>query len=282
MTCEYINLDEWILSGGGMQGDSYFHKSDDGVMLKLFAPHLPLNLVEEEYLVTRNIYEAGIPCINPLSVVTDGQRYGMIIPRVKNKISFCTAVGRDPECLDDMASRLAAIGLMLHSSQADRTKFKSVLTIYREFLNASKSDDREFLNACDRILTDMEKNDESYTYLHGDFHFGNVITDGMRDYIIDLGAFSYGNPMFDLSMFYLVTHLLPPGAMQSMYHITEDDALDFWNAFKVHYYKTNVPSDEELEKLYAPFLLLRTLSFERDTGADEYVLKYRRRFMDAL
>lgn len=66
----------------------------------------------------------------------------------------------------------AGIGHMLHSTAADTTKFRSTLSIY-------------------------------------------------RDYMIDLGAFSYGNPLFDLSLFHIVTHLLPPGFTEHIYHITE-------------------------------------------------------------
>lgn len=284
MGVESVNLDEWVLSGGGAQGDSYFNKSDDSVMLKLFAPHLPLSLVEGEFSVSSDIFDAGLPCIKPVSVVTDGTRYGMIVPRLKNKISFCTAVGRNPECLDDMAGRLSRIGRLLHTTPADRTKFRSALSMYRDFLNASKSDDKAFLGACDGILAEMEHNDSSCTFLHGDFHYGNMITDGVRDYMIDLGAFAYGNPLFDLSLFYIVTHLLPDGFTGHIYHITEKQALDFWDAFKKHYFKycDCIPSDDVLEKQFAPYMLLRTLSFERDMGIDGYLLNYRKRFLSAL
>ena len=117
---------------------------------------------------------------------------------------------------------------MLHSTAADTTKFRSTLSIYRDFFTASRSDDRVFMDACDRILTEMEQNDDRSTYLHGDFHFGNMITDGNRDYMIDLGAFSYGNPLFDLSLFHIVTHLLPSGFTEHIYHITEKNFFPFY------------------------------------------------------
>lgn len=280
-----INLDEWVQSGAGAQGNSYFHTENDSIMLKLFAPHLPLSLIEEEFTASTNIFDAGFPCVKPHCVVTDGTRYGMIFPRVKNKVSYCTAVSRDPGRLDEMAARLAGIGRMLHTTPADKSRFKPVLGIYRKFLEDSKSDDKVFLDTCERILREMEHDDSPDTCLHGDFHYGNVIFDGKKDYMIDLGAFSYGNPMFDLSLFYIVTHLLPPGFTGMIYHITESQALDFWNAFKLHYFQAGpdgVPSDEILEKQYAPYMLLRTLSFERDMGVDEHLLNYRRRFMTLL
>lgn len=285
-----INLTDWVLNGGGAQGESYFHKRDDSVLLKLFSPHLPSRLAWDEFEAAVNIHSAGLPCIKPDGVVTDGQRFGLIIPRIRNKKSFCRAVGEDPDCLDDMARRLAAIGRYLHTTPANKENFRPALAIYRELWKLSRNPDKAYLAACDGILSDMEKNDISGTYLHGDFHFGNVITDGEHDYIIDLGAFSYGNPLFDLSMFYFSTHFMPPGATESVYHISEEEALDFWNAFKRYYYGnisgcdktvagTYVPTDAELERQFAPYLLLRTLSFERDMGLDAFQIEYCRRFL---
>lgn len=290
MEPKYINLDDWVLSGGGAQGDSYFHKDDDGILLKLFSSHLPFSLVEEELVVTNDIHNAGLPCIKPLEIVTAGQRFGLIIPRIKNKVSFCTAVGKNPACLDDMAKRLAKVGRLLHTAVADTAKFRSVLSIYRNLWKMSKNPDKTYLAACDRILSGMEGNDTSCTYLHGDFHFGNLITDGEHDYMIDLGAFAYGNPLFDLSMFYFSTHLMPPGAIEKIYHITDTQALEFWNAFKKYYYggipggdagaaSGLIPDDAALERQFAPYLLLRTLSFERDMGLDTFQLDYCRRFL---
>lgn len=278
MVPELINPDDWILSGGGAQGDSYFHRSDEGVMLKLFAPHLSQSLVEEEFSIIRRVSDAGFPCIMPKSVVTDGHRYGLVIPRIKNKKSFCTAVGEDPSCLDDMARRFAGWGRSLHTTEADTSVFGSAISLYRGLLTDSKSDDKEYLAACDRILTDMEQHDRPCTCLHGDFHFGNVITDGERDFLIDLGAFTYGNPLFDLSMFYFSTHFMPQGATEKVYHITDAQALAFWNAFKKYYYGCDVP-DAVLERQYAPYLLLRTLSFERDMGRDAFQIGYCRQFL---
>ena len=301
MEPKHINLDDWVLSGGGAQGESYFHKRDDGVLLKLLSPHLPLSLAEEEFFAAKDIYDAGFPCIKPLEVVTDGQRFGLIIPRIRNKVSFCTAVGKDPACLDDMARRLAKAGRLLHTTVADKTKFKSVLSVYRDLWRASRNPDKAYLAACDRILSDMERDDVSCTYLHGDFHFGNMITDGERDYMIDLGAFAYGNPLFDLSMFYFSTHLMPPGATEKVYHITDAQALEFWNAFKKYYYggipggdagatpgripddactaPGPIPDDADLERQFGPYLLLRTLLFESYIGLDSFQLDYCRRFL---
>ena len=54
-------------------------------------------------------------------------------------------------------------------------------------------------------LNDAERNIRAClpspkTCLHGDFHIGNIITNGEKDYWIDLGDFAYGAPDFQTIM----------------------------------------------------------------------------------
>ncbi len=37
-----ISLDDYVLSGGGFNGESYDHKTDPSVMLKLYFPGLSM------------------------------------------------------------------------------------------------------------------------------------------------------------------------------------------------------------------------------------------------
>ena len=81
---------------------------------------------------------------------------------------------------------------------------------------------------------------EAITCLHGDMHIGNVITDGMRDYWIDLGDFAYGNPLFLPEADYL--HLLyaydyPTFTFNRAYYPGEP-----YIAYDVNYYLPQLPA----------------------------------------
>ena len=59
-----ISLDDYILFGGGANGESYDLKSDPSVMLKLYFPgkiQQPL----DEMLLARKVYALGIPTPEP-------------------------------------------------------------------------------------------------------------------------------------------------------------------------------------------------------------------------
>ena len=82
-----ISLDDYVLTGGGFNGESYDHKTDPDVMLKLYFPgkiRQPL----DEMLMARKVYDLGIPSPEPGDyVVTEDGRYGIRFRRIPGKVS---------------------------------------------------------------------------------------------------------------------------------------------------------------------------------------------------
>ncbi len=87
-----INLDDYVLSGGGANGESYDHRTDPSVMLKLYFPgkiQQPL----DEVTLARKVYALGIPSPEPGDyVVTEDGRYGIRFRRVVGKKSYARAI----------------------------------------------------------------------------------------------------------------------------------------------------------------------------------------------
>ena len=69
-----ISLDDYVLSGGGANGESYDHRTDPGVMLKLYFPG-KIQQPYDEMMMARKVYALGIPTPKPADyVVTEPQR----------------------------------------------------------------------------------------------------------------------------------------------------------------------------------------------------------------
>ncbi|MBR3989375.1 MAG: hypothetical protein IKI85_02365, partial [Bacteroidales bacterium] len=71
-----INLEDYIHSGEGANGESFDHRTDPSIMMKLYNPgkiQQPL----DEMLMARKVYKLGIPTPEPGDYVTDGVRYGI-------------------------------------------------------------------------------------------------------------------------------------------------------------------------------------------------------------
>jgi len=281
MEPKQIDLNEWILTGEGNQGKSFINKENDDIVLKLFAPVVPKDVVYQEFAQTKSIMAAGVKCPPAYEFVKSDDSYGVIFKRVKNKKSFCRAIADDPSVLPNLAKRLADMGKDLHSKSAEGTPFTSGLDTFYAMVDKSTTADDD-LKALITKNYNIVKKVETKTLVHGDYHFGNAITDGETDYFIDLGSMAYGNPDFDNSLLFMIAKYAPEERIMRDHHISKADGLLFWDEYKKAYYGENAPSDEEFEKRFAPYILLRTIFAEFFIGPADDLMQMRGYIVDIL
>ena len=265
MDIRQISLDDWVLSGGGAQGESYNHKTDSTKLLKLFSEQINRDEIVGEVEISRIASENGVPCPKPGELVQVGNRLGIIFQRILNKKSFCSAIAANPDCLPDMARRLAGMARKLHATPATDNRIPCQTDFFARLLDRltyiQGSMRQELENALDIAIKQ-----ETHTLLHGDFHYGNVITDGQNDYFIDLGAFCYGNPHFDTTMLYFTAFFADEERRVQDFHINGETTRRFWEYYKPAYFGPDAKSDKELCHEMQPYFLLRTLFFDNALG----------------
>ena len=129
-----ISLDDYTLFGGGANGESYDHKTNPSLMLKLYLPgkiQQPL----DEMMMARKVYDLGIPTPEPGDyVVTEDGRYGIRFRRITGKKSYSRATGDNPQLVGQYAQEFAQMCLKLHSIHVDTTQFESVKDRYYRLL----------------------------------------------------------------------------------------------------------------------------------------------------
>lgn len=256
-----ISLDDYIHSGEGANGESYDHRSDPTVMLKLYFPgkiQQPL----DEMLVARKVWEAGIPTPEPGEyVVTEDGRYGIRFRRVVGKKSYSRATGDNPELVGKYASEFAQMCLQLHSTKVDTSQFENVKDRYFRLLKENPFFTSEEKDKLGRFIADTPDSD---TAIHGDLQFSNAIFSPEGRYFIDLGDFCYGNPLFDLGMVYLTCCLSSEDFILPTFHMHKSTSIKFWEAFAPAYFGADRPLSD-IEEEIRPFAGLKTLIVERDT-----------------
>lgn len=256
-----IDLADYVRAGEGANGESYNHRSDPDVMLKLYHPgkvQQPL----DEMRIARSVFEAGIPTPEPGDYVTDGERFGIRFRRIRDKVSYARAVGDHPELVDRYAGEFAEMCRKLHATHVDTTVFESVKARYLRQLGNNPFFSSVEKDLLARFISDAPDTD---TAIHGDLQFGNVIFSGDRRYFIDLGDFCYGYPLFDVGMVYSTAYLSDPAFVREAFHMEPETAVRFWQAFAPVYFGTDRPL-RDIEAEVRPFAGLKTLIIERDTG----------------
>lgn len=259
-----IDLDDWVLAGGGALGVTYFHRSDPELMLKFALKDMQLSEMEQEIDVARSLYDLGLPTPEPGCVVTDGERYGTVYHRIANKISYARYLGEHPDEYDSVASEFASIARLLHSTRADNGRVRNVKDVFRKAILANPVRDNITLQKGIRLLDSMP---DGCTAIHGDLHFGNIIKADGKSYLIDIANFSYGHPYFDLAMTFAVRNMQDanPGYFSEMFHCTPEDGVRFWDSFVKHYFGPGIDG-HAVRQMLMPFLALRMLCMETETG----------------
>jgi uncharacterized protein (TIGR02172 family) len=256
-----ISLDDYVLSGGGANGESYDHKTDPGIMLKLYFPgkiEQPL----DEMKMARKVFELGIPSPEPGDyVVTEDGRYGIRFRRILGKKSFSRATGDNPERVGEYAEQFAQMCLNLHNVHVDTTQFECVKDRYYRLLTENPFFTTREKDRIGKFIADAPDTD---TAIHGDLQYSNAIFTGQNRYFIDLGDFCYGYKMFDLGMVYLCCCLSQPDFIQETFHMPKSLAIKFWQNFAPAYFGKDRPL-KDIEEEILPYAGLKTLIIERDT-----------------
>ena len=256
-----ISLDDYILTGGGFNGESYDHKTDPNVMLKLYFPG-KIQQPFDEMTLAKKVFAAGIPSPEPGDyVVTEDGRYGIRFRRIPNKMSYSRAVGDHPEDVERYAKEFAEMCLQLHSTHVDTTQFENVKERYLRLLA-----DNPFFTADEKtkIAKFIASVPDTDTAIHGDLQFGNAVFNETGRYFIDLGDFCYGHPYFDVAMLYLCCILDGEPYISKYFHMDKPTAVKFWEAFAPVYFGKNRPI-KDIEAEIRPFAGLKTLIIERDS-----------------
>ncbi|MBQ8461730.1 MAG: phosphotransferase [Bacteroidales bacterium] len=256
-----ISLNDYVLSGGGANGESYDHKTDPSVMLKLYFPgkiQQPL----DEMLLARKVYAAGIPTPEPGEyVVTEDGRYGIRFKRILGKKSYARAIGDNPDNVQQYAQDFAQMCIKLHQVHIDTAEFENVKERYYRLLEENPFFTKAEKDKIAKFISDVPDED---TAVHGDLQFGNAIFVGNERYFIDLGDFCYGNHLFDVAMVYLCSCISEEAFIQEAFHMPKSVSCRFWDYFVPAYFGPGV-SVKEASELLDPYAGLKTLIIERDT-----------------
>ena len=255
-----IDLKDYVHSGEGANGESFNHRTNPDIMMKLYNPgkvQQPL----DEMLMARKVYELGIPTPEPGEYVTDGVRYGIRFRRISGKVSYSRATADNPEKVEKYASEFARMCLQLHKVHVDPADFENVKDRYYRLLEENPNFTSAQKDAIGKFIADAPDTD---TAIHGDLQYSNAIFAGDKRYFIDLGDFSWGNHLFDVAMVYLCCYLSDPAFILETYHLQKPLAMKFWDCFAPVYFGSGVPL-KDIEEMIMPYAGLKTLIIERDT-----------------
>ncbi|MBQ0016605.1 MAG: phosphotransferase [Bacteroidales bacterium] len=257
MEARKINLQEWEMFGDGATSDSYNHRTNPDVMLKLFHAGYPEANVEIEFQRTQVVYDMGIRSPKAIELVTADGLLGIIYQRIQNKKSFNRIIADDHSQLENVITRFANMTKLMHGTPC----LDPIIPNYKQFyLDALKLNTYIPESQKPTVANYIFSMPNERYCIHGDLHAGNVISNPDGDFFIDLGSFTSGTPYIDLSMYYFVTHS-EDKFVENIHHNDHKTLMQCWDVFRRVYFGSNV-TEQQVEDVLMPFLAVRSISLE--------------------
>ena len=229
-----ITLDSWVKAGEGGNGITYENPAEPDLLLKVNSGSLNnLDSIRQEFDLSREVAALGLPTPAMHEIVRVGEDYGILMERIQNKKSLFRICHDQPERIDEMAKLFCSLFKQLVATPCNTAFFPSRKQTALEGLEKSS-----FMCRKDKaLLRDFIGSlPETTGCVHGDFQPGNVILSEGKPYWIDLGRFSWGDPMFDLGHLYLSCVVYSKMKQtQDIFHLNHEQLLYFWDCFAKEY-----------------------------------------------
>lgn len=253
---KHIDISGYEEFGGGFMSKT-FNSPDGDSMVKVYGPRVPKWMVANEKVTARAVMVFGIPTPLVGSLYEDGENTVLDFERIEGKKSFSRIISEQPERLEEMTVKFAQMCRALHSTECDTSIFPDKTIFYKRAVLGCYEISEELKN---KTLSFIDSVPKTTTCLHGDMQLSNVITTGKEDMWIDLADFSYGNPLFDIGMWYFLAKLNEEPRQMDIFHMTHKQLSDCWDIFVREYFDAKTPETAaEVESKVIKFAALHMI-----------------------
>lgn len=256
-----ISTENAELLGAGANGRVY--RLDPERIVKVYnSVSNPPEKIRREQESARQAFVHGIPSAIPFDIVRVGDELGMIYELI-NARTLGSIVHGEPHKLEKYALEMSALMKKLHSTQMDNGKMPDARLTLRLWADIASKSDYYSKDDIRKVYELIDSIPARNTFIHGDFHPGNIMVSDGELILIDMGDASVGHPVIDLLGTYQLMSLTPKknaGAAMRYLGMTAEESVRMWDIFIRDYFGTdNNDKIMQLEESMKSFSLIRTL-----------------------
>ena len=248
--------------GKGKNGGVY--RLDGETIVKLYpADSLGAREVEQEKRNAEAAFALGVPTPRVYDIVRSGEQIGIIFESVEAP-SLREVVANQPERTESLIAKAANLLKRLHSIQVPTGSFPDMATTYRQRvagLSAYLTEDE--IHLLERMIDSIPVR---HTYVHGDYHRGNLMVQGDELVLIDMADSSTGHPLYDvLGVYMLGIDLVNKFSAQMVKRLIgwePGTVRKVWEIFRKVYFETrDAQKLAQIDAMLAAYSWLRHLTF---------------------
>lgn len=243
----------------GKGGNGAVYRLDDETIVKVyFGKRNSPEKIRQNRETTRSAFVQGIPTMIAFDMVRVGENYGVVYEMI-NARSFSQEIAANPDKTDEFGHMIADMALKLH-----HTEFKDgVLPDSREKIRneVRMTVDAGFYKPAEaeRLYKLIDEIPYRNTFIHQDFHPGNLMLQNGEIVLIDVDDSGLGHPILDLSSMYLVYVTAAKAQWKATSQdITKKQYARLWDIIIRHYFDTNDPREiAEINRIIKGYSLIR-------------------------
>ncbi|MCR4839422.1 MAG: phosphotransferase [Eubacterium sp.] len=245
----------------GQNGDVY--RLNDEQILKVYNPwSISIEKIRREKESAKRAFVRGIPTAISFDIVTVGDRYGLVYEMINAK-TMGENVKACPGRLEEYAVRMGRLLKKLHSMKFEGGEMQDArLSLHRwaDIVELSGYYPIETIDGMRLVIDSIPPRD---TFIHGDYHPGNIMLVDDEIMLIGMGDSAVGHPVIDLLATYQIMMIVsdqPEGAEKNI-GITGGQAKRMWDFFIREYAGTADPNViGEIEEALHFYVLLRGMA----------------------
>ncbi len=257
-----LSIDGLPMIGAGANGRVY--RLDAERIVKVYNPvsNTPEKIFREKQ-AAREAFVRGIPSAISFEMVCVGDSYGIVYEMIDAN-TLGEAIKREPERLEEYATRMAEMLQKLHAIEFDSDVLPDARLNLHAWVDVAERSgyySAEVIAAAHRLADSIPPRN---TFVHGDFHPGNImVTDDDEFLLIDMGDASVGDPLIDLIASYQIMRVVAerPGGTERYTRLSSEQSIHVWDTFVRAYYGTDDPLEiEAIEQRLRFYMILRSMA----------------------
>lgn len=179
--------------GAGACGEVY--RLDDETIIKLYYPHVSKETIELEKSLAKKAFVMGVPTAISYDIVDCDGRTGVVYELIKSK-TIGELIREDESRLEEYVAMYADVCRQIHSITAE----PGILPTFKDLNREDIPKVVEITDEERQLLYDfLDMLPDPMNCLHGDLNINNIMVQNGECCLIDMGEFSTGTPMFDIS-----------------------------------------------------------------------------------
>ena len=260
----------------GKGGNGAVYRLDDETIVKVyFGARNSLEKIKRNRETTRNAFVQGIPTMITFDTVRVGENYGVVYEMI-NARSLGQEIVAHPEKLDEYACMIADTLLKLHHTEFDKGVLPNSKDKFRNDVRLTQNAGFYKPQEAERVYKLIDGIPERNTFIHQDFHPGNLMLMNGEITLIDVDDSGLGHPIMDLAGM----HLVYVTAAKTQWKdtemgITKEQYARIWDRFLRRYFQTEDPKKvAEISRIIEGYAMI---SLIKGVATSESVANYLRK-----